>query len=62
MAFAFAFTVAIEMAFATAAVATCAAAATAAGLPPRLWLFGCSYGYLLTALAAYAIPAMTMRC
>ena len=44
-AFALGFAIAIVIAFAAAAVATSAATTAAAGLPPRLWLFGCSCGY-----------------
>ena len=44
-----------------------AAAAAAAGLPPRLWLFGCSYGFgyvcgVTTRTLTVAIPvAKTFR-
>ena len=33
------------MVFAAAAMAVSVAVATAVGLQPRLWIFGCNYGY-----------------
>ena len=45
MAFAIAFAIAFTMAFTAAAAVASVAAAAAAGLPQRLWIFGCSYGY-----------------
>ena len=43
--FSVAFVITFAMVFAAAAMAVSVAVATAVGLQPRLWIFGCNYGY-----------------